>query len=108
MMYKVKICIFARTHREFVILGVEDAAADGNQNLFPHPWKVNKKSKRCGQCLAAIQGDGYREGFRKLAAQGRQCQRCSVALCMDHMMIICKPCSDNLIVKPPAENPDQE
>ena len=61
-------------------------------DLFPHPWKLEKRSKICGQCLEDIQGVAYAKAYRKLCGKAKQCQKCQKVICDDHIMIICRQC----------------
>ena len=107
-----KIWIFLTFSVSFILIIIiyyvhyQGQAGDGGEhdNLFPHPWKV-QRGRRCGLCLEQVQGDGYTEAVKKLHCKAKQCQQCQTSLCDDHIIIICKKCGNNLIVRPaPADD----
>ena len=77
---------------------IEHHEEDSVSKIFPHPWSV-KRSRRCVHCLDKIRGVGYSEAYKNLISQPRQCQKCAKPLCKDHLMVVCRPCIQSVVIK---------
>ena len=79
-------------------LATKSMDTDSILSMFPYPWSV-KRSRRCVHCLDNIRGVGFSEAYKQLYCQPRQCQKCANCLCKDHLMIVCRPCIQSLVVR---------